>query len=95
MPCVRPDARVSLCAEGQRPHGAAEALEARQQELGGLLELERQGGVHHVRGREAHVDEAGVGPEGLLEVRQERDDVVPGRRLDLVDALGGDRGRAP
>ncbi len=78
-----------LVFEGERPHGGTESLQAAQEHLGGLLELQRQRRVHHVRGRHAHVDETRVGPERLLEVRQERDDVMPGRRFDLVDAAGG------
>jgi hypothetical protein len=78
-----------LVSEGEGPHSGTESLQAAQEHLGGLLELERQRRVHHVRGRHAHVDESRVGPERLLEVRQERDDVVTGRRFDLVDPRGG------
>jgi len=42
--------------ERQRPEHRPVALEPGQQEVGGLLELQRERGVHHIRRREAHVD---------------------------------------
>ncbi len=72
----------------QRPEHRPVALEPGQQEVGGLLELQRERGVHHIRRREAHVDVPGVGPERLLQVRQEGDHVVAGGDFDLVDAGG-------
>ena len=38
---------------------------------------------------------ARVGAERLLEIRQEGDHVVPGRRLDLVDPLADTAALAP
>jgi hypothetical protein len=76
----------------QRPDHRAVAFEPGQQEIGGVLELERERGIHHVRGRETHVDVAGVRAERLLQVRQEGDHVVAGGGLDLVDAGGLDPG---
>ena len=76
------------------------ALERRQhpvdvsdQDVGSAGELHRQAGVEHVGRRHALVDEARVRADELGEVGQERDDVVLGHSLDLVDALDVERGR--
>jgi hypothetical protein len=95
---LRVDAVGPAHAEGvfvlERQHldHAPEALEARQDELRRLLKLQRLSRVHHVRGGEADVNEARVGAEGLLEVGQEGDHVVPGGGFDLVDPLRVDGG---
>src|SRR5205823_12561403 len=48
----------------------------------------------HVAGGEAHVDEAGVGAELLLEAGEQRDHLVLHAPLDLEDAVDLDPGGA-
>ena len=63
------------------------SLDTFEQERSGGLELERESGVEHVRGGQAVVEPAALGPELLRDRVDERREVVVGRALDLRNAL--------
>ena len=67
----------------RRHHG----VDVGQQQVGGLGQLHRQGGVQHVGTGHALVHEAAVRTDGLGQPGQEGDDVVAGFPLDRVDPL--------
>ena len=58
-----------------------------QQDIRRLGELHREAGIEHVRRRHALMHEPGLVANMFGKVRQERDNVVLGFPLDLVDAL--------
>ena len=61
-------------------------IDVGDQNVGGALQLHRQGSVEHIRRRHALMHEARFRPDDLAEMRQERDDVVLDLALDRVDA---------
>src|SRR5207245_11503395 len=69
----------------QRAERGPEAHLARDEEVGGVPELERQRRVPDVARREADMDEARVRPELLLEAREKRDHLVLDPLLDGED----------
>jgi hypothetical protein len=81
-------------ADHRRPGVLARALGERRLELADRVEdlveraagLQRQRGVEHVRRGHAEVEPAGRLAGELLDVGEERDDIVAGGRLDLEDA---------
>src|SRR3989449_888026 len=72
-------------AERQRAERVPEAHLSRDEEVGGVPELERQRRVPDVARREADMDEARVRTELLLEAREERDHLVLDPLLDGED----------
>jgi hypothetical protein len=88
-----PDTEGFLVADGETAEGLPEALQTREEEIGGRDQLEGLRGVHHVGGGHADVHVAGICADRFLEVGQKRDEVVPRGGLDLVDAGGGHAGR--
>src|SRR5439155_1217664 len=74
-----------LMAERQRAERVPEAPLSRDEEVGGVPELERQRRVPGVARREADTDEARVRTELLLEAREERDHLVLDPLLDGED----------
>mgnify|MGYP001166123673 CR=1 FL=1 len=63
-----------------------QAIDIGNENVGGPHQLDIEAGVEHVRRGHALVDESRFGTDVLGEVREKRDDVVPGDGLDLVDA---------
>ena len=57
MPCVRPIIGVCLCRSACCADGGPQAVERREQQLGGVAQLHREGGVDHVARRESEVEE--------------------------------------
>ena len=82
---------------GVLPRARRERLQERvaagEQHVGRVAQQHRERGVEHVARGHAPVQPARLDPGELLDVREERDDVVLGRPLDLVDAVGS-TGRA-
>ena len=76
-----------LVLDGPALQGGEEEVEALEEEVGGLGELDGEAGVEHVAAGHALVDEAAVGADALGEPGEEGDDVVAGLALDLVDAV--------
>ena len=78
----------------QRPalQGREHQLNPFNQKVRTAGELDREAGVEHVGRRHALVQEARLRPHDFGDVGQERDDVVLGRALDLVDAVGVELG---
>ena len=70
------------------------AIQPGEDQLPGVLDLEREGRVDDVGGGEAVVDPAALGPELLGDGVDERGGVVVGDPLDLRDALDARRLRA-
>jgi hypothetical protein len=68
-------------------HDGNQGIEFAQQEIGGRGGLERETGVHHVRARQAHVDEAGIGANSFADGPEERDQVMIDFALDLLHPL--------
>ena len=71
------------------PHhdGGKRALECGEDQGAGVPDLERQGGVDHVRGRQPVVEPTAGLAELLGDGVYEGGDVVVGERLDFGDAL--------
>ena len=84
------DGQGVAVAQRERAQRLSQLLLAGQQQVGGVTELKRGGGVPHVTGGETEVDEAGVGAELLLEAREQRDHLVLHAALDVEDALDVD-----
>ena len=66
-------------------------VHADQQQISGAGQLYVETGVEHVGRCHALVHEARLGPDMLRQIGQERDHVVAGFALDLVDALDLER----
>src|SRR5262249_30081699 len=64
------------------------AVETCEEQLPGVLDLQRERSVDDVGGGEAVVDPAAFGAELLGDRVDERGDIVVSRALDLGDALG-------
>ena len=77
---------VILCSKARRLSAASSCVDVGEQDVGGARELHVEAGVEHVRRGHALVHEARLGADDLGEMGQERDDVVLGLALDLVDA---------
>jgi hypothetical protein len=96
MPCERPIIGVRACSRALRQRGLelADGVEDLVERAAGL---QRQRGVEHVGRRHPEVEPARRLARELLDVGEERDDVVARRRLDLEDArrieLAGRAGR--
>jgi hypothetical protein len=71
----------------QRRQGRAQALLARDEQIGGIPQLQRGGGVPHVVGGEADMHEAGVGAELFFQAREQRDHLVLDAPLDGEDPI--------
>jgi hypothetical protein len=82
-----PDCHGVLELVGAALQGRHHGVHARKQDVGGLGELHREGGVQNIAAGEALVDVAAVGSHGLGEPGQEGDHIVPGFRLDGVNAV--------
>ena len=67
--------------------GSEERLRARDEGVGRFAQQDREARVEDVARGHAAMEPAGVVPGLLLDVREERDDIVLGRALDLFDAL--------
>ena len=80
------DGRRHLVLEGARLQRFKQFLNIADQDVGGARELHIEAGVEHVRRGHALMHEARLGPDDLGEVSQERDHVMLGLALDLVDA---------
>jgi hypothetical protein len=76
---------VSLCSKARRLMATSRASTSAIRISAGAGELNGEGGVEHVRGGHALVDEARLGPDDLGEMSQEGDDIMLGDALDLVD----------
>jgi len=63
-----------------------------QDQVEGLDHADGLGGVHHVGGGQAHVDEPRVGADVFGQGRGERDHVVMDHVLDRQNAMDGERG---
>jgi hypothetical protein len=74
-----------LVAPGQVPEGPPQPFLAHDQEVGSVPELQGQRGVPDVHGGQAHVDEARVLAQVLLEVGEEGDELVLHALLDFPD----------
>src|SRR5256886_16132941 len=86
MDAVGPaDGQRVLVAQSQRSKRVLQARLSREEQVRGVAKLERQGRVPDVARGEADMDEAGVGPELLLEAREERDHLVLDGLLDGED----------
>src|SRR5439155_26590035 len=79
------DGQRVLVAQSQRSKRVLQARLSREEQVRGVAELERQGRVPDVARGEADMDEAGVGPELLLEAREKRDHLVLDALLDGED----------
>ena len=83
---MRPaDGRGHLMLEGAALERRKQRVHVGDQDVACASELHGEAGVEHVRAREAQMDEARFGADEFGEVGQERDHVVPGHLLDLVD----------
>ena len=80
-----PDAEGVLVLDGALPERRQQAIDVIGQDVGRPGELQGEAGVQHVRRRHALVDESCFGSHMLGEIGQERDHVVVGLPLDLVD----------
>jgi hypothetical protein len=69
------------------PQDFEQRVNFREQQIARVAQQERVGRIHHVRRREAVVDEARRLADVFSERGRERDHVVVGRLLDLIDAL--------
>ena len=87
MAWLRPMVGVILCSSARFLQRGQHLVQVVQQQVRRLLHLHRKAGVEHVGGRHALVHEARGRADMLGEVGQERDDVVLGLALDLVDAV--------
>src|SRR5215469_7718030 len=70
-------------------------IQIRQQNVRGLFQLHRKASVEHITRRHALVHEACLGADMLGEVSQERDHVMAGLALDLVDLVDLERAALP
>ena len=86
MPCERPIIGVARCSSARRRQARAQLVEPVEDLVGRVDELERERGVEHVGRRHAEVQPARGLAGQLLDVGQERDDVVARALLDLEDA---------
>ena len=77
---------VILCSKARRLSAASSLSTSAMQDVGGARELHVEAGVEHVRRRHALMHEARFRADDFGEMREERDDVVLGLALDLVDA---------
>ena len=92
-PWVRPTQSVSACSRGREPR-ARRGRRGRPAtiDLPGLAQLDRQGGVEHVRGGEPVVEPAPLLADRLRDHVDEGRDVVAGGPLALLDRLDRERG---
>ena len=81
------DGRRHLVLDGPALDGGQKLVEIAQQQVRGAGELHVEGGVEHIRGGHALVDEARLRPDDLGEMREEGDDVVLDLALDGIDPL--------
>ena len=82
------DHRRTAMLGGAVADGVREVVDVLQQQVAGLVELERQGRVDDVRRGQAEVQPARRRPNALGHRGGERDDVVPRRLLDGLDPRG-------
>ena len=85
-PCVRPIIGVCLCSSARARTASREPLEIGEDHVARVAHLQRLRGIDDVRRGEPEVEPSGGGPDLLGDRGGERDDVVLGRRLDLLDA---------
>ena len=86
-PWVRPIIGVCLVLGARASCTASRsAVQVREDQVAGVAHQHRERGVDHVRGGEAVVEPAPLGPDVLGHVRDERDHVVLDFLLDRVDA---------
>ena len=83
-----PDGRGQLVLLGAAAKRGQQRVDVGQQDVGGADELHAEAGVEDVRRGQPLMQVAGLRPDDLGDVGQERDDVVAGLRLDLLDARG-------
>ena len=81
------DGRREFVLEGAPLQRRQQRVEIGQQQVGRLFQLHREAGVEHVARSHPLMDETRFGADMLGEVGQERDHVVMGLALDLVDAF--------
>ena len=81
-----PDGRGQLVLVGPPLQRREQRVEIGDQDVRRPGELHAEAGVEHVRRGHALVHEARLLPDDLAEMGEERDHVVPGLRLDRVDA---------
>jgi len=86
MPCERPMAGVARCSSARRRQAASRRIAPREDLVGGGDELQRERRVEHVGRRHAEMQPARGLTGELLDVREERDDVVARALLVLEDA---------
>ena len=91
IPWVRPMQIVRRCSSACFTTASIARFEPGEDQLPGILDLEREGRVDDVRGGEAVVDPAALGPELLGDGIDESGGVVVGDPLDLGDALDARR----
>src|SRR5262249_45014568 len=84
-----PDRQRVSVAQGQPAEAVPETVHPHDQAVRGLDERQGQGRVHYVRGGEADVDEARVGADRTLEIREEREHVVVDPGLGVRNAPDG------
>ena len=86
MDAVRtPHGGCLLVLEGAALQRGEQPVDVADQNVGGAGELHVETGVEHVRRRHARMHEARLGADDLAEMGEERDHVVLGDALDLVD----------
>ena len=89
------DRRRQLVLEGAPLQRGEQRVDVGDQNVAGALQLHGEAGVEHVGAGHALMHEARVGADEFGEMGEERDDVVFGHALDLVDALDVELRRRP
>ena len=85
MPWLRPMQTVSLCSSARTFSAASRRSTSAMMQIGRTHQLHIEARIQHVRRRHALMHEPRFGTDMLGKMRQERDDVVLGHPLDLVD----------
>ena len=82
---VRPIITRAGLGAGPRHEDLEQPVRVAQEQLAGRAQLQRERGVDHVRRRQPEVQEPALRPDRLGDLGHERDDVVVGRPLELLD----------
>ena len=86
MPWLRPIIGVFACSRARFASAARSLSQRASEHVGRVAQQDRERRVEHVARRHPAVKPARLDARELLDVREERDDVVLRRPLDLVDA---------
>ena len=87
---VRPIISVPASARARGDEHLEEPVRVVEEQVARRPELEREGRVDDVAARQPEVEVPALRPDRLGDLRDERDDVVVGRPLDLVDPVDVD-----